>query len=127
VWLGKAAVHRNPFAFLSEIDFQVKAASKPMLFAVGRVLKGNDNAEEATVFGQKRPSLATANRALLFYNFQIQSYRNAVDSWTLVGLRNRVVKDIRKMIAMMIWDWREEAEYSLEKKKSNVVKKRSRK
>jgi hypothetical protein len=32
-----------------------------------------------------------------------------------VGLRNGVVKDIRKMIGKMIWDEREEAAY-LEKK-----------
>jgi hypothetical protein len=46
-----------------------------------------------------------------------QSYRKVVDSWTFVGLRNRVVKDIRKMIGKMIWDAREEAEY-LEEKQS---------
>jgi hypothetical protein len=39
----------------------------------------------------------------------------AVDSWIIVGLRNKVVKDIRKMIGRMIWDAREEAAY-LEKK-----------
>jgi hypothetical protein len=37
----------------------------------------------------------------------LQSYRKAVDSWTIVGLRNGIVKDIRKMIGIMIWDVRE--------------------
>jgi hypothetical protein len=42
-------------------------------------------------------------------------YTKAVDSWTIIGLRNGVVKDIRKMIGKMIWDAREQAAY-LEKK-----------
>jgi hypothetical protein len=37
------------------------------------------------------------------------------NSWTVVGLRNKVVKDIRKMIGKMIWDAREEAAYSEKK------------
>jgi hypothetical protein len=48
--------------------------------------------------------------AVRFYNFQLKSYRKAVDMWTCVGLRNKVVKDIRKMIGKMIWNRREEAE-----------------
>jgi hypothetical protein len=56
-----------------------------------------------------------ANQALHFYEFQLQSYRKAVDSWTIVGLRRNVVKDIRKMIGKMIWDAREEAVYSEKK------------
>jgi hypothetical protein len=47
----------------------------------------------------------------------LQSYRKAVDSWTIVGLRNSVVKDIRKMIGKMMLDAREEAVY-LEEKQS---------
>jgi hypothetical protein len=39
----------------------------------------------------------------------------AVDSWTIVALRNKVVKDIRKMIGKMIWAVREAAEYSEKK------------
>jgi hypothetical protein len=51
--------------------------------------------------------IGTANQALHFYEFQLQSCREAVDSWTIVALRNKVVKDIRKMIGMIIWDSRE--------------------
>jgi hypothetical protein len=42
-----------------------------------------------------------------FANSRLQSYRKAVDSWTIVGLRNGVVKDIRKMIGKMIWGARQ--------------------
>jgi hypothetical protein len=58
-------------------------------------------------------TVGPANQALHFYEFQLQSYRKAVDSWTIIGLRNKVVKDIRKMIGKMIWDTREDAAYSL--------------
>jgi hypothetical protein len=55
-----------------------------------------------------------ANQALEFYKVQLQSYRRAVDTWTLVDIRNKIVKDIRNMIAKMIWNAREEAEYELD-------------
>jgi hypothetical protein len=55
--------------------------------------------------------IGPANQALQLYNFELESYRKAVDSWTIVGLRNNVVKDVRKMIWRMIWDAREEAAY----------------
>jgi hypothetical protein len=60
-------------------------------------------------------NIIPANQAVHFYNFQLQCYRKAVDTWTVVGLRNGVVKDMRNMIGKMVWDAREEAAY-LEKK-----------
>jgi hypothetical protein len=56
-----------------------------------------------------------ANQALYLPKFQLRSYRKAFDSWVIVGLRNRVVKDIRKMIGKMIWVVREQAAYSEKK------------
>jgi hypothetical protein len=76
------------------------------------------NNEKRTIFGEGldfHTYVGPANQALRFYEFQLQSYRKAVDSWTIVGQRNNVVRDIRKMIGMMIWDAREEAAYSEEK------------
>jgi hypothetical protein len=91
-----------------------------VVFVIGRVLKGYFDNEKRTVFGTDYnfdDCVGPANQALRFYEFQLQSYRKAVDSWTIVGLRNRVVKDIRKMIGNMVWDGREEAVY-MEKKLS---------
>jgi hypothetical protein len=39
---------------------------------------------------------------LEFYDFQLKSYRKAVDTWTFVRLRNNVVKDIRLSIGKLI-------------------------
>jgi hypothetical protein len=83
-------------------------------------LKGHISSELRTIFGDSYnfdAHIGPANQALHFYEFQLQSYRKSVDSWTFVGWRNNVVKDIRKMIGKMIWDAREEAAY-LEKKQS---------
>jgi hypothetical protein len=86
-----------------------------VVFAIGRALKGYINNENQTIFCDSfnfNAYIGHANQALRFYEFQ--SYRNAVDSWTIIGLRKKVVKDIRKMIGKMVWDAREEA--YLEKK-----------
>jgi hypothetical protein len=70
--------------------------------------------------------IGSANQALRFYEFQLQCYRKAVDSWKIVGLRNRVVKDIRKMIRKMVWDTREEAAYSEEKQSARDLRAQKR-
>jgi hypothetical protein len=91
-------------------------------------LKGRINNEQGTIFGKGDSFvayIAPANQALHFYELQLLSYRKAVDSWTIIGIRNRVVKGIRKLIGKMIWDAREEAAYS-EKKKSTGTEKRAR-
>jgi hypothetical protein len=83
-----------------------------VVFAIGRALKGHVDNEKQTIFGNGFKFdifIGPANRALNFYEFQLQSYRKAVDSWTIIGLRNKVVKDIRNMIGKMIWDAREAA------------------
>jgi hypothetical protein len=88
-----------------------------VVFVIGRALKGHIDKEKRKIFGEGYmfdARIGPANQALHFYEFQLQSYRKAV-IWTIVGLRNQVVKDIRKMIGMMFWDAREEAAY-LEKK-----------
>jgi hypothetical protein len=44
-----------------------------------------------------------------------------VNAWTVVGLKNRVVKDIRKMIGKMIWEAREQAVRTSCLSQSNAV------
>jgi hypothetical protein len=81
-------------------------------------LKGQVDNNKRTFFGGVRKFDtfdSPANQALQFYNFQLESYRNAVDIWTIVGLRGKVVKDIRKVIGKMIWDAREVVAHSEKK------------
>jgi hypothetical protein len=99
------------FAFLDEmvdqmLNFNNGAGHASVVFAIGRALKGHVDNEKRTIFvnGYKFDTLiGPANQALHFYDFQLQSYRKAVDCWTIMGLRNKVVKDLRKMIGKMIW------------------------
>jgi hypothetical protein len=123
-WLGKAAVNGSPLSFLSEMREQLRnfdygrGGHGNVIFAIGRVLKGRNDYDKRSIFReviQFDTFIGPANQALEFYNLQLRLYRKAVDTWTLVGIRNKAVKDIRKMIAQMIWDSREEAKYVTEK------------
>lgn len=51
--------------------------------------------------------------ACKFYELQIKATKDAMLTWSLVGVRLKVVKDVRKMIARLIWDARDEARYAL--------------
>jgi hypothetical protein len=126
VWLGRAAVNGDSYSFLNEMSVQVRNISygtgcASVVFVIGRALKGHINNEKGAIFGNRSrfdARIGPANQALNFYNFQLQSYRKVIDIWTVIALRNRVVRDIRKMIGKMIKDAREKAAY-LEKKQSD--------
>jgi hypothetical protein len=120
ICLGRAALNGDySSSFLNQMidqihNFTSGTGNTKVVFAIGRALKGHIDNEKRTIFGNGEnfdTCVGPANQALHFYEFQLQSYRKAVDSWTIVGLRNGVVKDIRKMIGRMIWDAREEAAY----------------
>jgi hypothetical protein len=122
-WLGKAAVNgNNAWVFLSEMEeemrnFNDRTGLLFVVFAIWRALKGHIDNEKQTMFGINFSSFSSfigpANQALQVYNFQLRSYRKAVDTWTLVGIHYQIVKDVRKMIAKMIWDTRKEAKYEV--------------
>jgi hypothetical protein len=122
VWLGRAASSLSPYSFLDEmsnqvLNFNFGTGHSNVMFAIGRALKGHINNEKRTIFGEVYSFdtyIGPANQALRFYEFQLQSCRKAVVSWTIIGLRSKIVKDIRKMIGKLIWDAREEAGYSEE-------------
>jgi hypothetical protein len=118
-WFGRAASSGLSFSFLNEMRHQIRnfnsgTGHAKVVFAIGRALKGHINNEARTLFGSTwnfDAHIGPAKQALQFYEFQLQSCRKAVDSWTIVGLRNKVVRDIRKMIGKMVWDGRVEAKY----------------
>jgi hypothetical protein len=120
-WLGKAGASGKSVPFLNEMEEQIRIFNSGtghanIVFAIGRALKGHIDKEKREIFGKGKDFdsyIGLAKHALHFYIFQLQSYRKAVDGWTLVGIRWNVVKDIRKVIGKMIWDAREEAKYEL--------------
>jgi hypothetical protein len=135
VWFGRAAAKRFPHSFLREMSDQIRnfncgTGHARVVFVIGRALKGHViNNKKRTLFRRSYEfdaCIGPANEALHFYKFQLRSCRKAVDSWTIVGLRNRVVKDIRKMIGKMIWDAREEAAFSLEQQSAGGLRQEKR-
>jgi hypothetical protein len=52
-----------------------------------------------------------AKQAITFYEFQMKATKGAMRAWTQVGIKLKVVKDVRKLISKLIWDSREEALY----------------
>jgi hypothetical protein len=120
LWLGKAAQKGlNSFFLVMKkqmTKFVCGGGDRGMVFAIGRTLKRNVDLEKRTIFGFWKNSdydkyMELGSIALKFYNTQMLWYRRAVDCWTFVGLRNSVVKDIRLLIAKIIWDSRIEGLY----------------
>ena len=121
---GKAWTLKKYFPLASEFAHEVEqffSSSAPdenaaVVFLIGRALKGNIDMEKKEIFGNNHEfnsRVGPANQAVSFYDSQIKSARLAVDTWTLVATRLRVIKDMRIYIGKMIWDARFEANYSI--------------
>ena len=119
-WLGLAAARGNPGSFLSDFGsvvdrFNSDLSLAPVVFMIGRGLKGHVNAERKTIFAQHYQSsrIDPANRAVAFFSFQGTAARAAVDTWCLMAVRinGKVNRDIRKKIGMLIWEARELGNY----------------
>jgi hypothetical protein len=118
-WLGRAAERRFPNSFSLDMSGQIQKFNQGVgrsdfMFAIGRALKGNANEKAEQLFGSSFGySEDDVTQVQSFYEFQLRSYRRAVDLWSGIAIRNGVVKDIRKMIAKIIWETRCEARYSM--------------
>ena len=55
--------------------------------------------------------IGPAKQAIAFYEAQIKATKAAMHAWSLVGIKLKVVKDVRELISTLIWDSREEAMY----------------
>ncbi len=115
LWLGRAALRGYFTNFLELFPKQILERSSPVkLFLIGRALKGNVDVENQRIFGVKFDFIIVTDvsqRAVNFYMCQVESARLAVDAWVVIGKRLGVVKDIRRVIASLIWDARFEANY----------------
>lgn len=118
-WWGRAAKAGKPFQFYQQFSKQVKHGRPNVMFAIGRVLYGSVDFEKRSFFNDdddaSQEKLVYAKQAIDFYFAQLVCCRKAVDNWTLVGIRFRVVKDIRKLIGLLIWKSRKDALYTCTK------------
>jgi hypothetical protein len=120
-WLGAAAILGDASFFKQAMQEQMRnfgsgTGHAIVIFAIGRALKGHIDIEAQKIFGTKYnfdSLIGPSTQAVQFYRFQLHSYRKAVFSWSIVGVRNNVVKDIRKLIGKMIWGSRSEAKYTI--------------
>lgn len=131
--LFKAASRGCFDEFIEELDEQMRLfnfdeARPDVVFALGKSLRGHVDAMQQQLFhlraseddvwdeidpGRHERCVGFATQAVQFYEDTLLAARKAVDAWTLVGLRNKVVKDIRKKVAEIIWSGRFEANYDV--------------
>jgi len=120
-WLGRAAALGNSLNCLSIFAKQVEhfnsgSTNGAILFAIEQALQGNVNEQLGTIFNDEEDFdslIGPAKQAIAFYEAQIKAAKDAMRAWTLVGIKLKVEKDVRKLIAKLIWDSREEALYDV--------------
>ena len=84
------------------------------MFEIGQALQGHVNEHARTIFNSDDDfdfRIVPAKQAIAFYEAQIKATKDAMHAWSQVGIKLKVVKDVRKLIAKLIWDSREEALY----------------
>jgi TPR repeat protein len=116
---GLAAARGNCWPVFRDVVEQVDLfnhghGSAAVMFAIGQALQGHMNEQARTIFNQGwdfDSRIGPAKQAIAFYEAQIKAAKDAMRAWTLVGIKLKVVKDVRKLIANLIWDLREEALY----------------
>ena len=72
--------------------------------------------EKKQIFGQNMDfddRIGPANDAIESYKSQLAACCRAVDTWSLITIRFKVVKDIRVLIGKMIWESRDLAEHKV--------------
>ena len=116
---GGSDEYRHMDNFPSIVDrFESDPSLAPVVFLIGRALRGHIYTEKTKIFGssyQFDACFVPANRALDFFTHQCAAARRAVDVWCLMAVRinSKVNRYIRKKIGMIIWEARELADYAV--------------
>jgi hypothetical protein len=123
VWHGRAARLGWAFPFFTHFEGQVLNLScgnlkaSGAVFAIGEALKGHVDVEKGTIFSESQRFKGrqdAAVEAVKFFDAQCKATVKAIDAWTIVGIRIGVVKDVRKLISLIVWNARQEANYVVE-------------
>jgi hypothetical protein len=117
-WLGLAAARGLVAPFVDELRHQVHLftrehkGSPRVVCALGQIAKphyapGAGPGAGSTLFGcfYSDYFLFGAEEAVRFFDSRVAA-RRAVDAWSIVGKRMGVVKDVRLIIANLVWDAR---------------------
>jgi|JI10StandDraft_1071094.scaffolds.fasta_scaffold305203_1 hypothetical protein len=114
-WWGRAAFF-GFYSFLRDFPKQVElfnsgSGSAHIMFLIGQALHGHINEKARKIFNQGYDFdlwIGPAKQAIAFYDEQIKATKDVLYAWTHVGIQYNVVKDVRKLIARLIWDSKEE-------------------
>lgn len=122
---GKAAIRGAPEEFFKHCAAEIKGSSVANVYEIGKTFHGRLNVEQQTLMGSKyrfsQCGFEASKAAIeVFRALQRVPAKRAVDTWTLVGLRNHVVKDIRILIGKLIWE-DTEAQYECGFEDVNIV------
>ncbi len=87
-------------------------ANRSCVFVLGAAVKFLINSsEKRALFRETFKNVANALVAVAFFETQVGAARAAVDEWTKVAIRLGIIRDVRKLIAKLVWDAREKANY----------------
>jgi hypothetical protein len=111
--------------FFDNVRTHIDNLSREALVVVGRIVKKNLVVRTRTLFGLKHTeSMQMLVGLSKLYDDQMRAARTVVDWWTLLGLRFRVVKDIRLLVARVLWEDRHDLSFEgVETPKSSKKKK----
>jgi hypothetical protein len=112
-WWGKSAARRHTYA-LMELQAAAQEHLKllengeglvSVLFELGAAFKGHVKATLGEMFGRgaDKPVLRQAQQCIELYDSSFSSAKAVIDCWLAVSRRHGVVKDIRLMIARLVW------------------------
>jgi hypothetical protein len=116
---GLAAARGNCWPVFRDVVEQVDLfnhghGSAAVMFAIGQALQGHVNEPAMKIFNESYEFdslIRPAKQAVAFYEAQVKATKDAMRAWTLVGIKLKVVKDVRKLIAKLIWEAKGEALY----------------
>jgi hypothetical protein len=118
IWLAKVCSRGGNLLFFTDLidqmrNFNAGNGQASVVFAMGRILRKQIKVDKQMIFGKLEGTylLGPTMDAVQFHDAICQAARLAVDAWSIIGARLRVVKDVRLIIARLVWNARDEAQY----------------
>ena len=91
--------------FASHMEcFNQGRQSAAVAFEIGRTLK-------FIPFYTRDSELA--KQAIKVFEIQLEATKRAINAWTVIAIRNGIVKDVRRLVSNLIWECRAEAMYKM--------------
>jgi TPR repeat protein len=117
LWMGRAVAQGHSANFFCDSVLRLLPSFERgelgrILHTVVPSIQRHLEAEKPTkkVFGHRgsREEMANLQRMIQLHKTMLASARQAITCWSIVGLRCGLVKDVRVMIAKMVWEeaWR---------------------